>query len=78
MDVDLKDNVFYVNTVEQLLYDIMTEKNNFETIKKALNWQGFQGEVVIKRLRSKAEKVKEDIKKLHDLGISVEMETNKK
>jgi predicted transcriptional regulator len=73
VDVELNDNKFIINTKEALLYDILTDKNNIELIKQALKWQGYNVELVINRILKPKELMDQDIKKLKDLGLNIQI-----
>ena len=74
LDVSVLGNNFVINTKEQLIYELLMQNKNQEIIKKALEWQGFCGNIIVNRLLKNEDLVKADLEKLKLLGIEIKLE----
>lgn len=69
IDVDIQNNTFIINTEEQIMYNVLTNETNKKLLQQALNWQGFNGDIVINKIDSKQDIINRDIEKLKNFGI---------
>ncbi|MDD4815581.1 MAG: hypothetical protein PHQ62_00370 [Clostridia bacterium] len=69
LDVSIIGNNFVINTQEQLIFELLMQNENQKIIKKALEWQGFLGNLEINRLLKAEDIIKSDLERLRQIGI---------
>lgn len=73
VDVEIKDNSFIVRTEESLMFEVLTNEKNKKIIEEALNWQGYDGNLVIEKKQSKNDIIQSDLEKLKKYDIICEL-----
>lgn len=59
------------------MYDILTNAENSAILKKAFEWQGFNGKILVEKLIGKADLIKQDIERLKELEITFSVKGDK-
>ena len=65
-DVRLENEVFYINTTEEFLYELLKSEDNLKDLKQALENFGIQ-KFEINKIQKALPKTQEDIKKLKEV-----------
>lgn len=69
----MDNELFNVNTQQQLIYSILTEPNNLNYLKEALKWQGVDYDLKINKIVSLEEKIESDLHILKEFDCKIDI-----